>query len=333
MKLKIHPFWLYLIAFVLLIALYVSRAHSFLAVTNRVQPQVLLVEGWLEENYFEAIAKEIKTQGYEKVITTGGSLPNEFRMHTNGGLIYQLNEIGGEASKNCTTITLTCRGTEAYGIYPQVNVWADSVLVANFFAVKEFQDYMFHVPDPISTVSRISIEFTNDDCEGLKDRNLYVKNLLVDGVGLGVRRNGVYYDRGIINGQDCESIDALSYADQAKKLLIIYGIDESWIISIPSETVATDRNRTLSHALSVRKWKESTSYPLRFVTIFTNGTHARRSLMIYRRVLGNDVKVGVISIPSYNYDPSNWWKSNLGVQSVIYETIALVYYWAIMFFV
>jgi hypothetical protein len=333
MKYRIHPIWLYFAAIVLLVALYASRAHSFLSVTIKTKPQVLLVEGWLEENYYEEIAKELSTGQYEKVITTGGSLPNEFRMHTNGGLIYRLNEIGVQTYGNCKTVSLTCYGTEAYGVYPEVNVWADSICIGNFYTRKETAIYTFQIPDSIKNVEKIIVEFTNDACEGWKDRNLYILNLSADGVDLGVRRVGVYFDRGLIDGVDCHSVFAHSYADQALRLLVENGVYKSRIISISSESPNNASNRTLSHALSVKKWKETTKFPLRSINIYTKGTHARRSLMTYRKVFGDDVNIGVIAMPSYNYDPSRWWMSSMGIQSVFYETFALIYYWVVLFFV
>jgi len=41
--------------------------------------------------------------------------------------------------------------------------------------------------------------------------------------------------------------------------------------------------------------------------------------------LGDDVKVGVISIPDTRFDPSAWWKTSEGARSVLTESIGYVY--------
>lgn len=45
--------------------------HSFLALTQPVEAEVLIVEGWLFDYMLEDAAKEIKNNNYEIVITTG----------------------------------------------------------------------------------------------------------------------------------------------------------------------------------------------------------------------------------------------------------------------
>lgn len=46
--------------------------HPFLAVTARVQTDVLVVEGWIHENAARGAAAEFKTGGYPRVFVTGG---------------------------------------------------------------------------------------------------------------------------------------------------------------------------------------------------------------------------------------------------------------------
>src|SRR5579864_7374857 len=50
----------------------VSNAHSFLAVTHRVNTKALVVEGWIQGYGFQAAAKEFNSAGYDRIFTTGG---------------------------------------------------------------------------------------------------------------------------------------------------------------------------------------------------------------------------------------------------------------------
>lgn len=49
--------------------------HPFLAVTARVNTDVMVVEGWMHKYSFEAAAQEFKTGGYRRVFSTGGPVP------------------------------------------------------------------------------------------------------------------------------------------------------------------------------------------------------------------------------------------------------------------
>lgn len=46
--------------------------HPFLAVTHRVNTNILVVEGWLQRDAIRGAAEEFKTGSYERIFTTGG---------------------------------------------------------------------------------------------------------------------------------------------------------------------------------------------------------------------------------------------------------------------
>ena len=47
--------------------------HPFLAVTNRVNTNVLVVEKWIQRYAIRAGAEEFKNGSYERIFTTGGT--------------------------------------------------------------------------------------------------------------------------------------------------------------------------------------------------------------------------------------------------------------------
>jgi len=65
--------WLVL-ALILLVAGFVllKWTHPFLAVTHRVDTNVLVVEGWIHEYALRAAVKEFQNNHYERIFTTGG---------------------------------------------------------------------------------------------------------------------------------------------------------------------------------------------------------------------------------------------------------------------
>ena len=53
------------------------------------------------------------------------------------------------------------------------------------------------------------------------------------------------------------------------------------------------------------------------------GSAARRSRRIFQDTLGSDWKVGVVSVPSDDYEAAKWYRQSAGAKTVINELIAL----------
>src|SRR6266853_3155750 len=65
--------WLIVLAGVILASsAFLLRVYPFLAVTHRVDTNVLVVEGWIHEYAIRAALKEFQSKSYERVFTTGG---------------------------------------------------------------------------------------------------------------------------------------------------------------------------------------------------------------------------------------------------------------------
>jgi uncharacterized SAM-binding protein YcdF (DUF218 family) len=65
--------WLIVFAGVFLtFSLFCFRIYPFLAVTHRVDTNVLVVEGWIHEYAIRAAVEEFRSKSYERVFTTGG---------------------------------------------------------------------------------------------------------------------------------------------------------------------------------------------------------------------------------------------------------------------
>src|SRR4029453_1009615 len=51
---------------------FLLRVYPFLAVTHRVDTNVLVVEGWIHEYAIRAAVEEFRSKSYQRVFTTGG---------------------------------------------------------------------------------------------------------------------------------------------------------------------------------------------------------------------------------------------------------------------
>ncbi len=61
----------------------------------------------------------------------------------------------------------------------------------------------------------------------------------------------------------------------------------------------------------------------RRINLYTLGTHARRSRRIFQETLGSTWQVGVIAVPSRDYDQTRWYTQSGGAKNVLNELIAL----------
>jgi uncharacterized SAM-binding protein YcdF (DUF218 family) len=66
------------------------------------------------------------------------------------------------------------------------------------------------------------------------------------------------------------------------------------------------------------------------INVVTEGLHARRTQLLFQKAFGRELRVGVIGVPSPDYDPKQWWKYSEAVREVIGEGIAYIY--AVLFF-
>jgi hypothetical protein len=114
-----------------------------------------------------------------------------------------------------------------------------------------------------------------------------------------------------------------SLAELTRSTLVRMGIAEGAVVAVPAPAVATDR--TYACAVAFARWLQTSGLEPEAIDIFTRGTHARRTRLLFDHALGERVRVGVISVPDGAYDPDRWWLSSAGVTAVLKECIAYVY--------
>ncbi len=173
--------------------------HRFLAVTHRVDAQVLVVEGWIHGHAIRAAAAEFKAGGYQRVFTTGGPLAGA----------------GG---------------------------------------------------------------YTTDDATA---------------------------------------------AQVAFRRLVAIGVPAERITVVPSQVAS--RDRTYHSALALSVWLRANGVAVRAINVITEDFHARRTRLLFQQALGDGTAVGIISVPSSDYDSRHWWRYSEGVRDVISEATAYVY--------
>ena len=92
---------------------------------------------------------------------------------------------------------------------------------------------------------------------------------------------------------------------------------------VPSRVM--ERDRTYAAAIALRDWFRANKFHPRTINVVTEGTHARRTRLLFQKAFGDEAGVGIIAINSPDYDSAHWWLSSEGVRDVIGETLAYLY--------
>ena len=117
--------------------------------------------------------------------------------------------------------------------------------------------------------------------------------------------------------------DRITFADWAGSKLERIGVPTNLVQRVPS--YRSEKDRTYNSALAVKEWFATNGIALRGLNVYTEGTHARRTRLLFQKAFGDDVQIGVIAIDDPTFDPRRWWCSSEGVREVIGESIAYVY--------
>jgi uncharacterized SAM-binding protein YcdF (DUF218 family) len=135
------------------------------------------------------------------------------------------------------------------------------------------------------------------------------------------------YQRVIVTGGNLPSGYYISgmktMAELSYATFLELGFDSTKIVAIPGGEVL--RNRTYNSALSLRHWLEEENIKSIKIDVFCVGCHARRSEYLFKKALGENYDVGVVSVDDESYDIRNWWKSSKGTRTVVSETIGYFY--------
>jgi hypothetical protein len=105
--------------------------------------------------------------------------------------------------------------------------------------------------------------------------------------------------------------------------LIGFGVSRDLVATTTTDEVQYDR--TFHAALGVKRWLKEQGLSATSVDVVSLGAHARRTRLLYESALGKEVKVGVIAVEDRRYDRDHWWRSSVGVRTVIGESIAYLY--------
>jgi len=114
-----------------------------------------------------------------------------------------------------------------------------------------------------------------------------------------------------------------TYAEITHDRLISVGVPRDNIIMAPCAELETQRTR--ESALAVQQILSAQGLHPAALNIFTLGSHARRSQLVYAGVYGPSINIGVISWLPPGALSNPWWRSTARAKSLLTETIGYPY--------
>jgi hypothetical protein len=118
---------------------------------------------------------------------------------------------------------------------------------------------------------------------------------------------------------------ATNYAQSAGLILQTLGVDTNRMVVAPGRF--TFRNRTYNAARSAQVKLLEMKLSIRGIIVYTQGPHARRSRLVYQKVFGREVPIGVVAHPSEEYDEARWWRTSEGGKEVLTEGLGWFFEW------
>jgi hypothetical protein len=299
---------------------------GYLSKSEQVNANILIVEGWLPDNALKMAAEEFKRNNYEKIITTGiKSKINYFGLYSNGFLVFytksKLKEFNEVKKHSIEVEAFSELGGENRAHF---NLFINDSLKADFYAEKMKHKFSISFTGPLSGIDSIIIQFDNDSWGKFGDRNLFIKDIIIDShITIPYGNNAAWVEAKLNNKHDFLT-NFSSNAELARNRLISSGIDSTKIVATPGERVRI--NRTLTSALAFRSWLKTSNIEIKGINIFSMGTHARRTWMTYNKILNEKYQIGIISVP----DQRNIYSREHKVLKTLRESIGIIYYWILL---
>lgn len=293
---------------------------DFLSKSERVEGNLLIIEGWLSSEDLTEALEEFRNGRYQYIVTTGlKSIPEYYNVFTDGYIIFYPGILSSPEEKKSHLIEVKAYSELDGENSAHFNIWVNDSLVADFYCDKRKRKYAVQWNKGLDSIDSVMIQFDNDLTGDFGDRNLFVKEIIFDKNKTIPYLNHSVYDISQLDNEHRIVNNTRSNAEMTKKRLISMGVDSSLVIAIPGQKVRV--NRTLTSALAFRDWLKTSGIKVSGINIVSIGTHARRTWITFNRVLHNSCKVGIISLPDRKRHADD-----VRVLKTIRETIAFIYY-------
>jgi hypothetical protein len=114
-----------------------------------------------------------------------------------------------------------------------------------------------------------------------------------------------------------------NYSDIANHQLLNLGFPNDHLISAPAQDV--ENQRTFESAVATLEALRASNVPFGKLVVFTRGSHARRSRLIFSKVFQANAEVGVISWMPEQYMNQQWWHVSIRADDLLKESVGYAF--------
>jgi hypothetical protein len=275
---------------VAILAAMLAAAHPYLAVTDRSGSDVLVVEGWMQEEHLRQIPRWVDSLHYQRVYTTGSVRPFAYYLKVGEAIEVRFAEpLHGRVS-------IDVGGLPGAGF--RMMAGNDTVLEryvdstpARFLSDGEVATDRLR----ITAISSVGTDFSTDI--------IFIKYLYI-----GDENAHLLQDTTLFVRRDSTLQPAWpTYAHKCKADLERFGV-KAEVIAVPSWGKPDSRSWANASFFGVRAKADK----LTSCDVVTVGVHARRSRGLFRQACGPEVNVGVISLEDPECPRDGWWHKRNG---------------------
>jgi DUF218 domain len=286
--------------FVLLSIIFIDKetelAQDLLTTNNKIPANALVVEGWLPDYALPIAYEEYVKGSYDYIITTGLGFTSPLRMYTNSFLIFKpYDNIRSDTIPGQQNIQLKTESSLVNDDSCRFRLWINNTMVSTFYANKYSLILSYKWYGKLSDIDSILIQYDSDRLDDRGDRNLIIYDVKINNQSLVFKNASIFMDKGRPFGVKRRNLFARSYAELAANYFLERGIpkEKTIVISKNSHTM----NRTLGSALALKNWLRSQPNGIKDINLVSQDYHSTRSFMVYRKLLTDNYRVGIISIP------------------------------------
>jgi hypothetical protein len=141
-----------------------------------------------------------------------------------------------------------------------------------------------------------------------------------------LRRGGyrrIYTTGGPVRGNDGYSGDQATAASAGAHLLRQAGVSAGLLEMVPARKPG--RDQTYDSSVALRDWFRQNPIAVGSMDVVTEGTHARRTRLLFHEAVGKGVVIGISAVANPDYDAKHWWRYSEGVREVTGEAFTCLY--------
>lgn len=294
---------------------------GFLSYEKKVPANMLVVEGWMPEYGLHRAFNEFQEGNYDFIFITGNKFNNFISLHTNSYIIfYPSDSLVADNSSHTQTFIIKAQSSLGKNDPAHFVFWINDNAVLKRYTTQQQGRFIVEWQGRLPEIDSLMIQFDNDTVSRAGDRNLRIEHFSVNGMEIPALTDSLFLDPGNPFGVSRSNITATSYAEMAKHFFVNRGIDPDLIIPVTNHH--GDERRTLGNAMALKEWFDKNQTEVSGINVVSMDYHSRRTWLTYKKILGENMQVGIVSSPNFQLihsAPDRYYY-------IFRESLALIYY-------